>query len=118
MIDHVAVPVSDLEASRTFYDPILEQLGAGVVHEWPGGVLYGNADGMLALRQTDTVQPLHFAFKTDRAGVDAFHRRALELGASDNGAPGIREDFHENYYAAFVHDADGHNVEAVCQQPG
>lgn len=117
MIDHVAIPVRDLEESRKFYDPLLELLGAKVVLEWPGGLLYGTDDGMLALRESEQFTPIHVAFKADRAGVHAFHERALAAGGSDNGAPGVRDEYHENYYAAFVTDPDGHNVEAVCHRP-
>jgi catechol 2,3-dioxygenase-like lactoylglutathione lyase family enzyme len=118
MIDHVAIPVRDLEASRRFYDPVLEGLGARVVAEWPGAVLYGTQDGMLGLRESEEVAPIHLALKADRGGVDAFHRTALDAGGTDNGAPGTREHYHENYYAAFVKDPDGHNVEAVCHAAG
>lgn len=117
MIDHVAIPVRDLTASRSFYDPVLEGFGAKVMMEWPSGILYGNDDGMLALRESEQVMPIHVAFKADRAGVEAFHKTAVEAGGSDNGAPGIRAEYHENYYAAFVTDPDGHNVEAVCHRP-
>lgn len=117
MIDHVAIPVRDLAASRTFYEPVLEALGAAVVEEWPGGVLFGTGDGMLALRESEQVLPVHVAFKADRPGVERFHAAALAAGGSDNGAPGIRSDYHEHYYAAFVTDPDGHNIEAVCHQP-
>ena len=76
MLDHVAIPVSDLEASRKFYEPVFEGLGAKVVMEWPGGVLYGTDDGMVALRESEEVAPLHIAFKADRAGVDSFYETA------------------------------------------
>lgn len=117
MIDHVGIPVRSLEESRRFYEPILEGLGAKVVMEWPGGVLFGTSEGMIALRESEQVAPVHVAFKADRAGVEAFHRTAIEAGGKDNGAPGIREHYHENYYAAFVQDPDGHNIEAVCHRP-
>ena len=117
MLDHVAIPVHDLDASRKFYEPLLAQLGAKVVLEWPGGVLFGTDDGMFALRQSDQVMPVHVAFKADRPGVDRFHESAVAAGASDNGAPGVRSEYHENYYAAFVIDPDGHNIEAVCHLP-
>ena len=117
MLDHVAIPVRDLEASRKFYEPLFEGLGAKVVMEWPGGMLFGTDDGMVALRQSEEVMPLHIAFRADRAGVQAFYDSALAAGAADNGAPGIRSDIHPNYYAAFVHDTDGHNIEAVCHTP-
>jgi catechol 2,3-dioxygenase-like lactoylglutathione lyase family enzyme len=117
MYDHVALPVRDVEASRRFYEPVMDQLGAKVVHESPGFVLFGNDSGMLALRERDEVLPIHVAFRTDRAGVDAFYAAAMGAGGVDNGAPGLRADYHEHYYAAFVHDPDGHNIEAVSQAP-
>ncbi|MET3464550.1 putative lactoylglutathione lyase [Variovorax sp. 1133] len=62
--------------------------------------------------------PLHLAFAADsRSQVDAFHRAAMDAGGRDNGAPGLRRDYHPNYYAAFVIAPDGHNVEVVCHQP-
>ena len=61
---------------------------------------------------------MHFAFVAkDRAAVRAFHEAALEAGGKDNGAPGLRPQYHENYYGAFVLDPDGHNIEAVCHLP-
>ncbi len=117
MLDHVAIPVRDLEASRRFYEPLFEGLGAKVVMEWPGGALFGTDDGRVALRQSEQVTPMHVAFKADRAGVASFYDEALAAGASDNGPPGIRAEYHPNYYSAFVIDPDGHNIEAVCHQP-
>jgi catechol 2,3-dioxygenase-like lactoylglutathione lyase family enzyme len=117
MLDHVAIPVSDFEAGRKFYEKVLEPLGAKTVMEFPGVVLLGTEDGMVAIRQSDQVTPMHVAFRTDRAGVHAFYDAALAAGATDNGAPGVRSDYHPNYYAAFVRDPDGHNIEAVCHAP-
>ena len=117
MLDHVAIPVSDLGESRKFYEKVLGTLGAKVVMEFPGLVLLGTEDGMVGISQSDQVSPLHVAFKADRAGVHSFYDAALAAGASDNGAPGVRSDIHPNYYAAFVHDPDGHNIEAVCHTP-
>jgi catechol 2,3-dioxygenase-like lactoylglutathione lyase family enzyme len=117
MLDHVAIPVRNLEASRKFYEPLFEGLGAKVVMEWPGGALFGTDEGMVALRQSEEVMPLHVAFRTDRSRVDSFYETALAAGASDNGPPGIRDDMHENYYAAFVIDPDGHNIEVVSHRP-
>jgi catechol 2,3-dioxygenase-like lactoylglutathione lyase family enzyme len=117
MLDHVAIPVRDIDASRKFYEPLFEGLGAKVMMEWPGGVLFGTDDGMVALRQSEEVSPMHIAFRTDRSGVHSFHETALAAGAPDNGSPGIRSDIHEHYYAAFVLDPDGHNIEAVCHRP-
>ncbi len=117
MIDHVAIPVRDLAASRKFYEPLLEGLGAKVMTEWPGGVLFGTDEGMVALRESDRVESLHVAFKADRPGVNSFYEAAIAAGGTDNGPPGIRAEYHENYYSAFVIDPNGHNVEAVCHRP-
>jgi catechol 2,3-dioxygenase-like lactoylglutathione lyase family enzyme len=117
MYDHVALPVRDVAASRKFYEPVLDQMGAKVVHESPGFLLFGNDSGMLALRERDEVLPIHVAFRTDRAGVDSFYEVAMAAGGVDNGAPGLRPDYHASYYAAFVHDPDGHNIEAVSHTP-
>jgi catechol 2,3-dioxygenase-like lactoylglutathione lyase family enzyme len=115
MIDHVALPVSNLERSRRFYEQALEPLGGDVTMEWPGGVLYTlGGGGMLGLREQQELVPIHIAFGADRAGVRAFYDAAVAAGGEDNGAPGIREHYHQNYYAAFVRDPDGHNIEAVC----
>jgi catechol 2,3-dioxygenase-like lactoylglutathione lyase family enzyme len=117
MIDHVAIPVSNLEASRRFYEPLMDELGAKVVMEMPGIVIFGTDDGMVALRESAQVVPLHVAFKADRPRVDSFHQAGLAAGGSDNGPPGVRPEYHESYYAAFFTDPDGHNIEAVCHQP-
>lgn len=118
MIDHVGLPVSDVSRSRQFYEQALEPLGRDVVMEWPGGVIFAlGGGGMLALREEDEIAPIHVAFGTDRAGVQAFHEAALAAGGEDNGGPGIREHYHANYYGAFVRDPDGHNIEAVCHRP-
>ncbi len=118
MIDHVALPVTDLARSRRFYEQALEPLSRDVMMEWPGGILYTlGGGGMLALREQENVVPIHLAFGADRTGVRAFHDAALAAGGEDNGDPGIRADYHEHYYAAFVKDPDGHNIEAVCHKP-
>jgi catechol 2,3-dioxygenase-like lactoylglutathione lyase family enzyme len=116
-IDHVAVPVSDLAASRAFYESALAPLGVQVVAERPGAVVFGGGEGqgMVGLRQgTEYRGPVHVALSTDRAGVDAFYEAALAAGGADNGAPGLR-DFVPNYYAAYVRDPDANNIEAVCR---
>ena len=118
MLDHVTIPVSDVDASRRFYEPVLDGLGIKVAHAAPGFVLFGNDDGFFGLRQKEQISPIHVAFRTDRPGVDAFYASAIAAGGKDNGAPGLRPDYHAEYYAAFVHDPDGHNIEAVCHQPG
>jgi catechol 2,3-dioxygenase-like lactoylglutathione lyase family enzyme len=117
MLDHVAIPVRDVEASRKFYEPVLDGLDARVMVDEPGFLLFGNDGGFFALRQREEVLPIHVAFRTDRSGVDAFYEAAMAAGGTDNGGPGVRSDYHPHYYAAFVHDPDGHNIEAVCHQP-
>ena len=119
MFDHVKFGVSDYAASKAFYLKALAPIGLEVVSE--GSPSYGielSADGKssLCLCQTDEKPAhLHIAFVAQkREQVDAFHRAALEAGGKDNGAPGLRPNYHANYYAAFVIDPDGHNIEVVC----
>jgi len=116
-IDHVAIPVSNLAAARAFYESALAPLGVEVIVERPSAVIFGGGqgEGMVGLRQgTEYRGPMHVALSTDRAGVDAFHEAAVAAGGADNGAPGLR-DFAPNYYAAYVRDPDGNNIEAVCR---
>jgi catechol 2,3-dioxygenase-like lactoylglutathione lyase family enzyme len=117
MLDHVQIPVRDLDASRSFYDSVMSGLGAKPLFEAPGIVVYGNGEGAVAVRVREDFSPAHVAFRADRAGVDAFYAAALAAGGADNGAPGLRPHYHEHYYAAFVHDPDGNNIEAVCHLP-
>jgi catechol 2,3-dioxygenase-like lactoylglutathione lyase family enzyme len=116
-IDHVAIPVADLGVARAFYEQALAPLGVQVVAERPSAVIFGGGQGQgfVGLRQdTEYRAPVHVALSTDRAGVDAFHEAALAAGGTDNGAPGLRPAF-PNYYAAYVRDPDGNNIEAVCR---
>jgi catechol 2,3-dioxygenase-like lactoylglutathione lyase family enzyme len=119
MFDHVKFGVSDYAASKAFFLAALEPLGVTVVTEWPpNGVELSQPEGevSLCLFQTDEKPAhLHLAFAAaTRPQVDAFHRAALQAGGKDNGAPGLRPQYHANYYAAFVVCPDGHNIEAVC----
>lgn len=127
MIDHTGFNVSDGKKSRTFYDAALKPLGIAVQLEVPtehtGGkqVLgYGEAgkpDFWIA-EGTPNEPRVHIAFTAKtRADVDAFYTAALANGGKDNGPPGIRAHYHPNYYAAFVHDPDGHNIEVVSHTP-
>jgi catechol 2,3-dioxygenase-like lactoylglutathione lyase family enzyme len=116
-IDHVSIPVTDLAAARAFYEQALAPLGVQLVAEFPSGIALGGGQGqgVVGLRQgTEYRGPVHVALSTDRAGVDAFYEAALAAGGTDNGAPGIRPHF-PNYYAAYVRDPDGNNIEAVCR---
>ena len=123
MIDHLGIPVSDIAASRRFYEAALAPLGYKVLGEETNGL--GNNVVLMGVDEVDFViadgEPVsegtHFAFRVEtRAEVDAFHAAALGVGGKDNGAPGIRENYHPNYYAAFVIAPDGMNVEAVCHK--
>ena len=118
MIDHLMIRVRDAKKSKAFYARALSPLGYEVVME------FGEWAGLGADKKPDLwiaqgkQEPMHLAFVAkDRKSVDAFYQAALEAGAKDNGKPGIRKDYHPNYYGAFVLDPDGNNLEAVCHKP-
>lgn len=120
MLDHVGINVRSLSTAKTFYAQALAPLGYGVGLEVGEHVGFRSADGELDfwLSERGEPSPTHVGFRAaDRAAVDAFHESALAAGGTDNGAPGVREEFHESYYAAYVLDPEGNNIEAVCQQP-
>ena len=118
-IDHVKLPVSDLDASRVFYSAALAPFGYRVVWDQEPTLGFGVGDGRdddepLALeRSSGQIVRTHVAFTaSSTAQVDAFHAAALAAGGRDNGTPGERP-YGGYYYAAFVLDPDGHNIEAV-----
>jgi catechol 2,3-dioxygenase-like lactoylglutathione lyase family enzyme len=118
-IDHVTIRVSDLEKRRSFYAGALEPFGARVVEidgDHGTEVAIGpEGSEDLVLAEGEPSAPVHIAFLAlDPETVDAFHAAALEAGGRDNGKPGPRPQYHERYYAAYVLDPDGNNVEAVC----
>jgi catechol 2,3-dioxygenase-like lactoylglutathione lyase family enzyme len=126
VIDHIGFPVSDYERSKIFYARALAPLGYVLVMEVPQNQNDSPAAGFGANGKPDfwiggeggLNRPMHIAITAkDRAAVDAFHGAAMATGGRDNGAPGLRPNCHPNYYAAFVLDPDGHNVEAVCHKP-
>ncbi|HEY6101459.1 MAG TPA: VOC family protein [Anaeromyxobacter sp.] len=119
MLDHLTLKVRDYDKAKTFYATALRPLGYGVMMEFEGyaGLGAGKPDFWLT-RDPDNVRPTHVAFTAgDRKAVDAFYEAAMAAGATDNGKPGVRTDYHPTYYAAFVLDPDGHNVEVVCHAP-
>jgi catechol 2,3-dioxygenase-like lactoylglutathione lyase family enzyme len=120
MFDHVVFGVTDYEASKAFYLKAFEPIGMATVQEGPLGIEM-SADGKASLCLCPTHEKpahLHLALVAEnRQQVDAFHRAALAAGGKDNGGPGLRTRYHANYYAAFVIDPDGHNVELVCHKP-
>lgn len=120
MFDHVVFGVSDYAASKAFFLKALEPLGVAVVLEGPLGIeMSADNKSSLCLFQTEEKPAhLHLAFVAqNRQQVEAFHRAALAAGGKDNGAPGLRPQYHANYYAAFVTGPDGHNIEVVCHDP-
>ncbi len=121
MIDHFTLKVSDYQKSRDFYLKALAPLGYAPVMEFPpnmGGFgAKGHPDLWLS-QDPENTRAAHVAFRAkDRPAVDAFYSAALGAGGRDNGPAGIRKDYHPSYYAAFVLDPDGHNLEAVCHDP-
>jgi catechol 2,3-dioxygenase-like lactoylglutathione lyase family enzyme len=117
MIDHAGVSVANVARSKMFYRTALAPLGYTLVMEWEqsAGFGIGGKPDFWIGQGTPNEPRVHVAFRADtRAVVDAFHRAALAAGGRDNGAPGLRPHYHENYYGAFVLDPDGHNIEAVC----
>ena len=122
MIDHIGFPVSDYARSKAFYAQALAPLGYELVMEIDAAHTESQAPaaGFGTPGKPDfwiggLERPLHVAIAvTERASVDAFYAAALQAGGRDNGAPGLRPQYHANYYAAFVLDPDGHNIEAVC----
>jgi len=118
MFDHVGLPVSDFARSLSFYRAALEPLGYGLEsHDAQAGSAGFGRPGapQLWLGAGRTAGALHLAFQAkDRASVQRFHSAALAAGGKDNGKPGPRPSYGETYYAAFVLDPDGYNVEAVC----
>jgi catechol 2,3-dioxygenase-like lactoylglutathione lyase family enzyme len=128
MLDHVGFAVSNAERSRRFYEEALAPLGITLIKSVPsekteaGGTAHGfgsNAKPYFWIGDKEAVgEGTHVAFVAEsRAEVDAFHEAALAAGGRDNGPPGIRAHYHPNYYAAFVFDPDGINIEAVCHHP-
>jgi catechol 2,3-dioxygenase-like lactoylglutathione lyase family enzyme len=127
MIDHTGVTVSDFVRSKAFYEAALRPIGYALLLEFPAAVT-GHSDvagfgeppkpDFWINLGTPNRPALHVAFRVNRrALVDAFYRAALAAGGRDNGAPGLRPHYHQDYYGAFVLDPDGHNIEVVCHEP-
>jgi catechol 2,3-dioxygenase-like lactoylglutathione lyase family enzyme len=120
VLDHVGVPVSDFERSKRFYEGALSPLGYELLMEpsdsTAGFGRSGKPDFWIA--QGEPGNSIHVAFTADdHAAVVAFHEAAVAAGGRDNGGPGLRPEYHPNYYGAFVLDPDGYNIEAVCHRP-
>ncbi|KLT43751.1 glyoxalase/bleomycin resistance protein/dioxygenase [Cutaneotrichosporon oleaginosum] len=127
MLDHIGISVSDYARSKAFYEPVLATLGSSMQME-PAPHVSGWGPSPMepsfwisagcATQDKPPIGPVHVAFTAKtRKAVDAFYEAAIKAGAKCNGKPGIRAEYHPNYYGAFVHDLDGHNIEAVCHMP-
>ena len=119
MLDHMTLRVRDIDASRAFYAAALAPLGFGIVAEYGGdaGIAFGppgQDDFAIAPAGDQAAGPIHLAFAArDRAAVGDFHVFGMSAGGRDNGPPGLRPQYHADYYAAYLIDPDGNNVEAV-----
>lgn len=128
MIDHTGIHVTSIALSKPFYEAVLSTLGYVVRLDLVTALGFGAKDlapgddpaGAFWIAEADPFDPRsHIAFRaTSEAQVDAFYKTALAAGARDNGAPGLRPQYHPHYYAAFVFDPDGYNIEAVFHGSG
>ena len=120
MIDHVSVPVRDLAAATRFYEAVLGALGSTALERRPATVGFGKQYAEFWINLRGDLQPAsansgaHVCFRARSTDlVDAFHVAALEHGGASDGAPGLRPQHGEGYYAAFIRDPDGNRIEAV-----
>ena len=119
VLDHMTIRVRDMERSRAFYAAALAPLGFGIVADYGGdaGIAFGppgQDDFAIAPAASAPSGPIHLAFAAaDQAAVNDFHAFGMSAGGRDNGPPGLRPQYHESYYAAYLIDPDGNNVEAV-----
>ncbi len=114
IIDHVWIRVTDVEAARAFYETIAAPAGLRNDRDTPGRVQFRGETGSFTLLTGEPTEYLHMAFPTrDDADVDRFHRLAIDAGYESNGPPAERPRYHPGYYAAYVLDPDGNNIEVV-----
>jgi catechol 2,3-dioxygenase-like lactoylglutathione lyase family enzyme len=131
MIDHISTYATNFSATRAFYEAALAELGYSLQFEMrldsdpelPGrrACAFGPEGRSVfwVIEVLGPASPRHVAFvANDRQSVTSFHQTGLAAGGQDNGAPGLRPIYHENYYGSFLTDPDGNNVEAVCHTPG
>jgi len=118
MYDHIGLKVTDLARSVRFYKAALAALGYELCSEDKSGASFGPAKApalWLSVAKGSTGPGVHVAFRAaDHAAIKRFHQQGLKAGGRENGAPGLRADYSPTYYAAFLLDPDGNNVEAVC----
>jgi catechol 2,3-dioxygenase-like lactoylglutathione lyase family enzyme len=120
VLDHISIRVADYERSKRFYSAALAPLGYALFMEGASGAGFRKESiPDYWIKKGDPTPSVHVAFASPtRAAVDAFYHAAIAAGATDNGPPGLRPNYHPNYYGAFVLDPDGYNIEAVCHKPG
>jgi len=121
MISHVSIGVKDVAAAGRFYDAALAPLGYKRLYDSAEALGYGGTSPELWVMRAerpvavDAASGLHFCLDAPtRAAVDGFYAAAVKAGGHDNGKPGVRKDYGENYYAAFVTDPEGYRLEAYC----
>ena len=119
IVDHVNLPVRDLQRARRFYEAALQPLGYRFLMQNGSAVGFGTSNWSFGVVQTTAPFPsIHLAFSANTAEqVVKFFEAALQAGGRSNGEPGLRPHYHASYYAAFVLDPDGHNIEAVFRGP-
>ncbi|QKX16363.1 VOC family protein [Microbulbifer sp. YPW1] len=120
MLDHIGLTAHDYQRSKVFYQSALAPLGYELVSEIAGWAAFGwGGKPQLLIKGGSTTAPaVHIAFSAeDRETVQAFYDAALQAGGKDNGAPGLRPEYHDHYFSAYVLDPDGHNIEVVCHIP-
>jgi catechol 2,3-dioxygenase-like lactoylglutathione lyase family enzyme len=121
MIDHISIAVRDLAKAEPFYVALLAPLGMTKLREWPNAAIgFGKKypefwiNRRAAMSRVAEDSGVHICLRApDAAAVDAFHAAAFKGGGTSDGAPGLREKYHGNYYAAFIRDPDGNRIEAV-----
>lgn len=125
IIDHMSLSVADFAGMTAFYEKALAPLGITAMMRFGKDVTgdynvagLGREKPFLWIADAGKAEPhVHIAIRADsRAQVDAFHKAGMEAGGRDNGAPGLRPHYHADYYAAFIIDPEGHNLEAVCHK--
>lgn len=119
MFDHISISTKDVKRSMQFYQSIFVPFGYTLQYQDETAAGFGPKGQMqFWIGYQEKPSQTHLAFRAqNRKQVQAFYEAALQAGAKDNGAPGVRSHYHENYYAAFVLDPDGNNIEAVCHLP-